>query len=255
MRALRALALLATCASLAASGRAGTPRVYAHRGATQAAPENTLAACAAAFALGASCEVDVRATRDGALVLMHDASVSRTTYGQGRVAALPLGELRALALRRSASERVPTLEEALALPRGGQALLLDLKQADAPFHARLARLLASAEGEVVLGVRSEAQARALRGAVPALEQVALIEGPHQIEALAAAGAETIRLEWAWLARASGLATRVRAAGARLLVLVPGAEARELRAALVHAPAALLSDDPATALALARKANP
>jgi len=250
MHALRCAAVLAAFALLSALATAGEPRVYAHRGATESAPENSLAACAAAFALGASCEVDVRATRDGALVLMHDWTAGRTTLARGRVARLTLAELRVLPLRRSASERVPTLEQVLALPRGGQALLLDLKQDDAAFHARLASVVsgAPASAEVVLGVRSEKQARSLRALLGRRAQVALIGSPREIEALARAGAEQIRLELAWLARDARLAARVRASGSRLLVLVTGREAAELDAALAHTPDALLCDDAAAALA-------
>jgi glycerophosphoryl diester phosphodiesterase len=249
LRALAAALGLAPALALAAP-----PEVYAHRGATRLAPENSLAACAAAFALGAGCEVDVRAARDGELVLMHDASVRRTTTGRGAVAKHTLGALRELRLRGAAGEaRVPTLAELLALPRGGRPLLLDLKLADAAFHARVLAELSAApreRGEVALGVRGEEQAHALRGLAPALPQVALIESPRQIERLAAAGAETIRLEVAWLARDPTLAPRVRAVGARLLVGVPGGDRRDLRAALAHAPDALLVDAPVEALALA-----
>jgi glycerophosphoryl diester phosphodiesterase len=250
MRALRWATTLTAFELLSALALAEEPRVYAHRGATASAPENSLAACAAAFALGASCEVDVRAARDGALVLMHDASVARTTNARGRVARLTLAELRGLALRGSASEHVPTLEQVLALPRGGQALLLDLKQDDAAFHARLASVLAEAPAsdEVVLGVRSEAQARALRALLGRRAQVALIESPREIEALAAAGAEQIRLELGWLARDARLATRVRASGSRLLLLLTSREPAALDAALAYAPDALLCDDPSAALA-------
>jgi glycerophosphoryl diester phosphodiesterase len=249
---------LAFALLVAASAQAEPPRVYAHRGATQHAPENSLAACAAAFALGASCEVDVRATRDGALVLMHDASVRRTTRGFGRVARLRLSELHALVLDGGSQERVPTLAELLALPRGGHTLLLDLKRADERFHAQLARALVSGgapPAAIALGVRSEAQARALRASLPGHAQVALIERASEIEAFVAAGAQTIRLEVAWLAQQPALAERVRRAGARLLVLAPGGAASDLRAALAHAPDALLSDDPAAALALARERRP
>lgn len=254
---LRAGLVLLLAAWAAARAGAEPPRVYAHRGASALAPENSLAACAAAFALGASCEVDVRASRDGALVLMHDESVRRTTRGRGRVPRLSLAELLGLRLEGS-DERVPALSELLALPRRGHALLLDLKQDDETYHAALERELwraAPPAREVVLGVRSAAQARALRAALPAFAQVALIESPRQIESLAAAGAETIRLESSWLARDPALAARVRAAGARLLVLVPGAAERALRSALAHAPEALLCDDARAALALVSAESP
>src|SRR5439155_11323089 len=68
--------------------------VIAHRGASAAAPENTLAAFRLAADLGADgIELDVRGTADGQLVVLHDASVNRTTDGTGRVAALTLDQL------------------------------------------------------------------------------------------------------------------------------------------------------------------
>lgn len=253
MDALRvALACALGLALAPAPARADEPpRVFAHRGHTRVAPENSLAGCRAAFAVGASCEVDVRAARDGALVLMHDASVARTTNGRGRIAALTLAELRRLALHGLGGERPPTLEELLALPRGEHVLLLDLKRSDAAFHARLAAALAADGHGALLGVRDARQARALRAALPRQPQVALIESPREIERLAATGAETIRLKREWLRREPRLAKRVRAAGARLLVLAEDRSPGDLAFALAHAPDALLCEDPERALALLR----
>ena len=65
----------------------GLPRVIAHRGASAAAPENTLAAFRAAKEQGAEMvELDARLTRDGVLVVIHDSTLDRTTDGRGRVA-------------------------------------------------------------------------------------------------------------------------------------------------------------------------
>ncbi|GGK09069.1 glycerophosphoryl diester phosphodiesterase [Pilimelia anulata] len=73
------------------------PRVFAHRGASAAHPENTLAAYQRALADGADgLECDVRLTRDGHLVCVHDRKVDRTSDGRGRVSAKTLAELRAL---------------------------------------------------------------------------------------------------------------------------------------------------------------
>lgn len=73
------------------------PRLFAHRGASEQAPENTLAAFERAVALGASyLETDARLTRDGEVVLLHDADVERTTDGSGRIDELDLAELRRL---------------------------------------------------------------------------------------------------------------------------------------------------------------
>lgn len=70
------------------------PEVVAHRGATTEAPEHTLAAYRSAAAIGAdSVECDVRMTRDGVLVCVHDRQISTTSNGRGVVSALQLDEL------------------------------------------------------------------------------------------------------------------------------------------------------------------
>ena len=113
--------------------RRGAPHVSAHRGASSKAPENTLAALDAAWRDGATlAEIDVRLSRDGHVVLMHDRVVDRTTTGRGPVEAMTLEEIRALdaggwfadAFR---GERVPTLREVVAWSRGKLVLLVELK--------------------------------------------------------------------------------------------------------------------------------
>jgi glycerophosphoryl diester phosphodiesterase len=99
----------------------GRPRVCAHRGGAGLAPENTLAACRQALALGVRwLEVDVRCTADGVPVLLHDETVDRTTDGHGPVRQLRFAQVRRLdagswfgpAFR---GERVPSLEEFFGL--------------------------------------------------------------------------------------------------------------------------------------------
>lgn len=115
---------------------AGPILVIAHRACWKAAPENSLAAIAACRRLGvAMVELDVRRTRDGHLVLMHDATVDRTTDGHGAVVDLTLAQLRALRLRAGAGGpgapltdlTPPTLEEALEAARGGVLVNIDAK--------------------------------------------------------------------------------------------------------------------------------
>ena len=90
-------------------------RNVAHRGGRKLAPEATLAAFRAASAAGADVlEMDVRRTADGALVVIHDALVDRTTDGSGPVASLRLDELR----RLNAGHHFRTPERGVPLPRG-----------------------------------------------------------------------------------------------------------------------------------------
>lgn len=70
---------------------------FAHRGERGHYPENTMLAFAQAAALGVDAlEIDVQATADGEIVVIHDATVDRTTNGQGRVRDMTLAELQAL---------------------------------------------------------------------------------------------------------------------------------------------------------------
>ncbi len=95
--------------------------IVAHRGASAAAPENTLAAIRLAKTEGASwVEVDVKLSRDRVCILMHDDHLKRTTNGRGEVAQYDLDELQQLDAgswfsRRFAGERIPTLEQTLGL--------------------------------------------------------------------------------------------------------------------------------------------
>ncbi|MEV0843649.1 glycerophosphodiester phosphodiesterase family protein [Actinocatenispora sera] len=92
--------------------RLRTLRVTGHRGAMGYMPENTLASYRRAVADGVDeVELDLRLSKDGEVVLMHDADVDRTTDGHGAVADLTLAELRRLDAGNG--ERVPTLGEAI----------------------------------------------------------------------------------------------------------------------------------------------
>ncbi|MDE3231578.1 MAG: glycerophosphoryl diester phosphodiesterase [Chloroflexota bacterium] len=103
------------------------PICYGHRGARGHAPENTLLAFALAFDLGADgIECDAQLSADGRLVIIHDETVNRTTNGRGAVRDLSFAALRQL--DAGAGQRIPTLDETLALvaARGG-LLNLELK--------------------------------------------------------------------------------------------------------------------------------
>lgn len=127
----------------------GLPVVIAHRGCHNPAPhhrlgstpENSVAALDQCVKLGVDVmELDVRRTRDGYLVIMHDATVDRTTDGRGRVGDLTLAAVKALRLRENEGgpaaaltmAQVPTLDEMLTRARGRIVLNLDIKDAIYP---------------------------------------------------------------------------------------------------------------------------
>lgn len=99
--------------------------VYAHRGASAYAPENTLASFREALARGTDwLEMDVQLSRDGVPIVLHDDTLDRTTDGRGKPGDFTLEELRRLdagawfsADRRFGGERIPTLREVLAMAR------------------------------------------------------------------------------------------------------------------------------------------
>ena len=115
--------------------------VVGHRGLgmTRCAPENTLSNCRACLELRIGIELDVRRAKDGPLVVIHDATLDRTTNGKGKVADFTLAELKKLDAgswldAAFAGERIPTLEEVFALrakhPPTAGWIAVDLKEAD-----------------------------------------------------------------------------------------------------------------------------
>lgn len=140
MRGLLALAL----AALAVGGTAlaapawhppgrGRALVAAHRGGALLWPENSLLAFRNALALRVdSLELDVHLSRDGEVVVIHDATLDRTTTGTGPVRQRTLAELRALRLRdrggAATAEVLPTLDEVAALAAdASRHLLVEIK--------------------------------------------------------------------------------------------------------------------------------
>lgn len=112
--------------------------VAAHRGWSEKYPENTMAAFRAAVELGVDqIETDVRVTKDNQLVLIHDATLDRTTDGTGRVCDFTLDELLKLdaGVKKStefAGERIPTLAEFMELVRDLPEMTIDIELKEYP---------------------------------------------------------------------------------------------------------------------------
>ena len=125
--------LLAACILTTASFAYAQSRqvvVISHRGEHLHHPENTMAAFEEAVRVHADyIEVDVRTTKDGELIIMHDATVNRTTDGKGEIAQMTFDEIRSLDAGRGA--RVPTFDEVLDYARGKIGVYVDVKQVTA----------------------------------------------------------------------------------------------------------------------------
>lgn len=115
---------------------AGRVMVVAHRGCWKDTTENAVAGIEACVRMGVDMvELDVQRTRDGQLVLMHDATVDRTTNGTGRVADLTLAQVQALRLKAGAGGpgapltdwAPPTFAQAMAAARGRVLVNVDAK--------------------------------------------------------------------------------------------------------------------------------
>lgn len=109
------------------------PLIIAHRGASHDAPENTLAAIHLAWKMESDAvEIDIRLTADGEIVVIHDASTTRTTGVEHMVAETTLAELKTLdagAFKGTSwcGEQIPTLCEVLQAVPHGKKIFVEIK--------------------------------------------------------------------------------------------------------------------------------
>lgn len=139
--------------------RSRRPLSVAHRGHSIAFPENTLTAYRRAIELGVEMiECDVNITQDGQLVMIHDATLDRTTNGRGRVSAATWDEIQRLDAGAKfkpefAGERIPSTDETLRLfKEAGITSCFEVKGADVEEAKRIAvALLALFQKHDLLG--------------------------------------------------------------------------------------------------------
>jgi glycerophosphoryl diester phosphodiesterase len=103
--------------------KSNTVLVTAHRGDWRNTSENSVQALKNCVAMGVDImELDLKKTKDGHLVIMHDATVDRTTTGKGDVSSMTLAEIKSLYLRsgtgHKSGHRVPTFNEMLSASKG-----------------------------------------------------------------------------------------------------------------------------------------
>ncbi|TCK85869.1 glycerophosphodiester phosphodiesterase family protein [Albibacterium bauzanense] len=123
--------------------------VASHRGGHKDFPENSLAAIDEAIRVGAHIvELDVRETKDGELVIMHDKTVDRTTTGTGAIDSYLYSDLQKLFLTRNGqatSSYVPTLKEALLRTKGNILIDIDFKAESFETAKRVYELISELE--------------------------------------------------------------------------------------------------------------
>lgn len=156
--------------------------IWAHRGASAAAPENTLAAFGLALQRQADgIELDVHLSGDGVPMVIHDDTLERTSNGRGRVSAWSAEALQALDAGRwfspaFAGERIPTLEQVLQLVGEQARLNIEIKSAAAG-EAVLALLQRYPKTSALVSSFDHRLLARLRGQAPQLPLGFLVDSP------------------------------------------------------------------------------
>jgi glycerophosphoryl diester phosphodiesterase len=218
--------LLASLACLAANSTAASAEsvaIVAHRGQAEGIPENTLVAFRQSVARGiAVIELDVRATQDGHLVILHDETLDRTTDCSGRIADIALAKIKICdaGWPTHAGERVPTLAEALAFARAQPVqLLLDIKNGT-PLDTVIREIRANrAEEGLIIGLRRAKDIARVRAELPRVTALAFMPDVTDAAAFADAGSHIIRLWSDWVEADPALVARTRSLGPRVWVMV------------------------------------
>jgi glycerophosphoryl diester phosphodiesterase len=227
-------------------------QIIAHRGASAERPECTLSAFARAIEVGATAvEMDVRTTHDGKLYLLHDATLNRTTNGEGPASDKTLAQLKQLDAgswfdKEYQGERIPELREALNQCKTKIDVLLDLKEQGTAYAQQVAAevIKHGAPKRTIVGVRSVEQALLFRKLLPEARQLGLIPNPQSIAAFVDAKVETIRLWPAWL-KDNSLVPQIKQLGAQLHLNGSTGLPNEVLPLIAHQPFSLSADDPAT----------
>lgn len=260
--------------SLAGFLRPGTGArliVSAHRGGPASGfPENALETIENTLQSGSAfAEVDVRMTRDSALVLLHDETVDRTTTGSGRVASTTLSGVRELLLLDPDGAvtpfRVPTLAEALAWSEGRTVLMLDVKSGVPAVRVVDAIRRARAENRVVVIVYDLRDLVRYHQLAPDILLSASVQGVEELELAMEVGVELRRVTlFAGVGRFDpSLVRRARSLGMRVSLGTFGeidARAVERGPAvfldlLVDGIGMIATDQPALALDAVRRLSP
>ncbi len=185
----------------------GVTLLQAHRaGDRPGAAENSLGAIEASLADGAVfIELDVMATRDGVLVLMHDRTVDRTTTGTGAVTDMTYTEFSSLQLRdvdgAALDEAPPTLEAVLAALNGRGVAQIDVKGVDFDTIASALEAADAVNRSLIITYTTD-DAIALHQRLPEVMLSASINSLEDLASLDAAGVDRTRIS-AWLGLGTG----------------------------------------------------
>ena len=199
--------------------------VVAHRGASKFAPQNTIPGTEKAIAMKLDfVEIDVRTTRDGRLILMHNSAVDGTTDGKGEVRNLTFDEIRKLdaGIRYSPNfkgTQVPTIEEYFAASNGKINTYLDWKDADAGVLAAAIEKGGAVDTTVVYG--SPIELMELKKINPNIRVMPEADSDKQFEALRASGLKFETIGASMNTFSAKVAELAHASGAKVFVDILG----------------------------------
>jgi glycerophosphoryl diester phosphodiesterase len=225
-----------------------------HRGAAGLSPENTLAGFQQAMDLGVDAvECDVHVSADGRLVVMHDATVDRTTNGTGALAEMSLDEIRRL--DAGDGQPPPTLEQLLDLTGGHCGLYCELKADGTEALAAEAVARRDMVGEVLF-ISFAAQRLANIHEILPSARASLLVGPERFDEIVAnvelAKAEMIGVHHRYLC--PDTVTRAAQAGLAVGAWTPNTTA-EMAAMIAMGVDSITTDFPDRLLGLLRPARP
>lgn len=149
-----------------------------HRGAAGLEPENTLRGIEAALRYGVEMvEIDVRPCNDGTLVVIHDDSLERTGGVPGKVSQMTVAELKAVDVGKG--ERIPTLDEALALIHGRALVNIDQKADNLAPQLLRAIDRAGCREETMLSGNASRTFQAMRELAPSIHVALSVDARYQ----------------------------------------------------------------------------
>jgi glycerophosphoryl diester phosphodiesterase len=214
---------LACLSATATAAPANPVTVVAHRGLAEGMPENTLAAFRRSVEGGLGIiELDVRTTKDGHLVILHDETLDRTTDCSGLLSDHTLSRIKSCdaGWPSHAGERIPTLAEVLDFARDRPVqLLLDVKSGASVQHILREIRDRHAESKVVLGLRRTIDISLVRKEAPAVAVLAFMPNFSDASIFASSGAAIVRLWSDWVEADPGIVAKTQSLGTKVWIMV------------------------------------
>jgi len=221
-------------------------KVIAHRGGiVPGYPENTLSAFQRSTDLEVDyVELDLRATKDGEIVVIHDETLDRTTNGIGLVADYTLKELKKF--DAGSGQSIPTLEEVLDLVSGSDVkLLFDIKlnkNLDAEQILERVRKF-DMTSNIIIGVRSLEDLGKFHEINPKLRTLGFLNAVDQIDDFVKNGIDIIRLKPTWISENPSLISSIHNGNKGVWITVGYLSDAKLKAIVYTGVDGIIYDDP------------